>query len=194
MNSKLKLCIILVLGALFIYWSGYRLDGLNAARANSFVPKDSILLDQVEYDWGAVYIFNSMEKPITAISIKEHGFLWVSRASTFFYHNDDPVKTIGGTSIANDNEKAVVMSIIVDDPEVTFLEVGPENYRLRKSVEIGKPITFSWQEHMNWLELYPIALNNEGKILYEYRYAKENITRSEDLKWYPVTALEYRGD
>ncbi|MBB6732700.1 hypothetical protein [Cohnella zeiphila] len=70
--------ILLLLITLFFYLGGYRLDASGAARANSFIPKDSVLLDEVEYPWGKVLIFDSSEKPITALSFKSFGFLWVS--------------------------------------------------------------------------------------------------------------------
>ncbi|SDF80716.1 hypothetical protein SAMN04488542_11798 [Fontibacillus panacisegetis] len=185
-NRLVLLVIAALLVVVCIYWGGYRINGLSAARANSFVPKDSILLDQVDYNWGSVYIFNSNEKPITAISNKKLGFLWVSRASTFFFHNNDPVKTIGGTTIADEEEQATVFSVIVNDPEVTLLEVGPEGERQRKNVVLGEPITFSWNKTINWFDLTPNALNQEGKLLYEYRFAEPNFTKLDELKWYPI--------
>lgn len=42
--------VIITLTVVFGYVSGYRFDGLSAARANGFVPQDSILLDQVDYN------------------------------------------------------------------------------------------------------------------------------------------------
>lgn len=71
MKSKILSTLIpVLLVCSLIYFMGFRLDGLTAARANSFVPKDSILQDQVDYKWGTVYIFDSPEKPMTAISMK----------------------------------------------------------------------------------------------------------------------------
>ncbi|MFD1177826.1 hypothetical protein ACFQ3W_16170 [Paenibacillus puldeungensis] len=109
-NRLIPLVIIAFLVLVSIYWGGYRTNGLSAARANSFVPKDAILLDQVDYNWGKVYIFNSKEKSVTAISNKKFSFLWVSRASTYFFHNSDPVKTIGGVTIAEEEEQATVFN------------------------------------------------------------------------------------
>lgn len=62
--------VIILVAVIFGYLDGFRFDGLSAARANSFVPKDSTKLDEVKYSWGNVYIFDSPEKPITAISKK----------------------------------------------------------------------------------------------------------------------------
>ncbi|WP_262681494.1 hypothetical protein [Paenibacillus sp. J5C2022] len=131
-------------------------------------------------------IFDSEEKPITVISIRKFGFLWVSRMSVYYYHNDDSIKTIGGISLNNEKEKATVFSVMVNEPQVTYIEAGPELKRLKKEVQLGKSITFSWEETINWNVLNAIAFNSEGKPLYEYRYAKSNFIRFEDLKWYPI--------
>ena len=187
MKSKILSTLIpVLLVCSFIYFMGFRLDGLTAARANSFVPKDSILQDQVDYKWGTVYIFDSPEKPMTAISMKKLGFLWISDTSVYFLRNEDPIRTIGGVSLANVKEKATVFSVIVEDPEVAYIEAGTESHREQKQVILGEPITFSWDVPIHWNDLNPKALNGEGEVIYEYRYAKSNIIRLEDLKWYPV--------
>jgi hypothetical protein len=172
--------IILIVG----FWSGYRLDGLGAARANSFVPKDAKLIDHIDYDWGGVYIFDSPKKPITAISIKKYGLFWSSKISVYYYHNDDPIKTIGGVSLANPREQATVVCVLVNDPDVSYLEVGPQGSRLRKEASIDKPITFSWDAPYLWNELNPQAFNKNGELIYEYRYARTNFIKAEDLRWY----------
>lgn len=179
-------CLVLV--SLSLYWGGYRTNGLNAARANSFVPKDAILVDQVNYDWGNVYIFNSKEKYVTAISNKKCGFLWLSRYSTYVFHNSDtdPVRTVGGVTVADGDERATVYTAVVTDPEVAWLEVGPEGYKQRKNVVLRETMTFSWETSLNWLELKPKALNEEGKVLYEYTFARPNYTDINELRWYPV--------
>jgi len=185
-NKIISFFIISIIVLSFIFFSGYRLDSLSAAKANSFIPKDSIVLDQVDYNWGSVLIFNSSEKPITAISLRKLGFLWVSRTSVYYFQNMDPIKTIGGVTLANENERATVMSIIVDDPIVTSLEIGPESQRQSKQVILGQPITFSWNESIDWKDLNPKALDNEGRVRYEYRYAQSNFIRADNLRWYPV--------
>lgn len=185
-NRLITLSVIFLLIIVFGYLNGYRFDGLSAARANGFVPQDSILMDQVDYNWGSVYIFDSKEKPITAISFKKVGFFWVSKVSIYYFHSEDPIKTIGGISLGNEREKATVISVVVNDPNVSYLEVGPEKDKQKKEVTLGKPITFSWYTPFQWNDLDPRAFSKEGKLLYEYRYAKSNYIKIEDLKWYPT--------
>ncbi|TXK72251.1 hypothetical protein [Paenibacillus sp. N3.4] len=191
MMTKRRLAVaasVILLITLFFYLVGYKLDALSAARANSFVPKDSVLLDEVDYPWGKVLIFDSLEKPITAISFKSFGFLWVSRTSTYYFHNDDSIETIGGVLYSDDKGRSTtVISVLLNDPQISYLEIGPEGNRLRKKAALNVPITFSWDKSFPWNDFNAKAFNEDGKILYEYRYAKTNYTRSEDLKWYPVS-------
>jgi len=183
-KTIIPIVFVVVIIAFVGWWSGYRFDGLSAARANSFVPKNAKLIDQIDYDWGGVYIFDSPEKPITAISIKNYGLLWSSKTSVYYYHNDDTIKTIGGVSLANPREKATVISVLVKDPEVSYLEIGPQGSRLRKKATLDKPITFSWNVPYQWNELTPKAFNKNGELISEYRFPQTNTFKTEDLRWY----------
>jgi hypothetical protein len=188
-KTRIGVASVIILITLFFYLGGYKLDALSAARTNSFVPKDSVLLDEVDYPWGKVFLFDSPEKPITVISFKSFGFLWVSRMSTYYFHNDDPIKTIGGVSYSDDKSRATtIISVLLNDPQISYLEIGPEGNRLRKQAALNVPITFSWDKSFPWNDFNAKAIDEEGKVLYEYRYAKSNYTRSEDLKWYPFSA------
>jgi len=187
--------ILLLLITLFFYLGGYKLDALGAARANSFVPKDSVLLDEVDYPWGKVLIFDSSEKPITAISFKSFGLLWISRTSTYYFHNDDPIKTIGGVIYSDDKGRAAtVLSVLLNDPQISYLEAGPDGNRFRKKAELNVPITFYWDKSFPWNDFNAKAFNENGKVLYEYRYPETNYIRSEDLKWYPVSVKSTQRD
>lgn len=178
------LIIFLIIG--FGYMGGYRFDALSAARANSFVSKDSILIDEVDYSWGRFYIFDSPEKkPVTVITLKSYRYLWSSRIVINHDHRDDRIITIGGGTL--NNPDATVISIIVDDPDVSYLEVGPESNRVKREVDLGKPMTFSWDIPVQLNFLYPKAFNKSGELLYEYRYpTNTHYIRQEDLRWYSV--------
>ncbi|WP_042202228.1 hypothetical protein [Paenibacillus camerounensis] len=187
MKSKVQTLIFIIIILLFVgYLSGYRLTGLSAARANSFVPKDSVLLDTVDYSWGSIYIFDSPEKPVSAISTKTLGLMWSSRLSAYHYHSDDPVQTIGGVSYGDSGEEATVLSVLINDPEVSYIEAGPEGNRTKKEARIGEPLTFSWDEAFQLDRLSPQAFNNNGELLYEYKYPVQTIIDPSKLKWYPV--------
>ncbi|OPA78702.1 hypothetical protein BVG16_12665 [Paenibacillus selenitireducens] len=186
-KSRITLVVLIIFLITGIgYMNGYRFNALSAAKANSFVPKDSILIDEVDYSWGRFYIFDSPEKPVTAITLQSYRFLWSSRMSVYHYHRDDRIITIGGGTLNNPKEKATVISIIVDDPDVSYLEVGPESNRVKRGVNLGKPMTFAWDVAVQLNFLYPKAFNKNGELLYEYRYPKTNYIRQEDLRWYSV--------
>jgi hypothetical protein len=187
---KLRVACGIVLIFLIFYLGEYKLDALSAASANTFVPEDSVLLDEVEYPWGKVMIFDSHEKPMTVICFKIFGFLWVSGSSTYYYHNDDPIKTIGGVSYSDDKGRAAtVFSVMLNDPQISYLEIGPAGNRLSKKATLNVPITFNWNKSYPWNDFNAKAFNEDGKVLYEYRYAQSNYIRSEDLKWYPTSAI-----
>ncbi|WP_274651193.1 hypothetical protein [Paenibacillus humicola] len=177
----------LLLAAVLFFAGGYKFDALSAARANSFVPSDSVLLDKVDYPWGKVFIFDSPEKPITVLSFKSFGFIWHSSMSTYNYHHDDPIQTVGEISYSDDKGRdTTVISIRVTDAQVSYLEIGPEGNRLRKEAVLHAPITFSWDRSFPWNDFNAKAFTKDGKVLYEYRYANSNVIRSEDFKWYPI--------
>ncbi|MBJ6361742.1 hypothetical protein ACFOQM_10620 [Paenibacillus sp. GCM10012307] len=187
---KLSIAIYMMVILSFVaYMLGYRLDGLSAARANAFVPKNSVLLDEVKFSWGGVYIFDSSEKPVTAISIKKYGLLWSSNTSVWHYNYDDPIKTIGSISLNNAREKATVISVLVNDSNISYIEAGPEGNRINKQTQSREPITLSWDEAVQVDRLSPKAFDKNGKLLYEYRYKETNFIRHEDLRWYPVTDI-----
>lgn len=176
-------------------FSPYKLNALSAARANPFVPEDSILLDKVDYPWGKVFIFDSSEKPVTAISFKYLGFLWFSGMSTYYFHNNDSVKTIGQLSYSDDKgHAATVLSVLSSEPAISYIEVGPDGNRLRKKAQLNEPITFYWDKSFPWNDFDAKAFDENGKVLYEYGYPEANYIRSEDLKWYPVSAKDSQGD
>lgn len=79
-----------------------------------------------------------------------------------------------------------MISILVNDSNVAYIEAGPEGSRVKEQAEIGEPITLSWENAVQIDRLYPKAFDKNGKMLYEYRYAKTNHIRLEDLKWHPI--------
>ncbi|UKS28000.1 hypothetical protein LOZ80_03385 [Paenibacillus sp. HWE-109] len=105
----------------------------------------------------------------------------------YYFNNDDSIKTIGGVLYSDDKGRvATVISVLLSDQKISFLEIGPDGNRIRKKAELNTPITFSWDKSFPWNDFNAKALNEDGKVLYEYRYAKSNYIRHEDLKWYPI--------
>lgn len=69
-TTSLSIIALVILVTLFMGVNGYRLSGEAAARANPYVEKTARLIDQVDYSWGAVYMFQNDEHPVTAVSRK----------------------------------------------------------------------------------------------------------------------------
>ena len=187
MKKSLRFAGSIFIIVFLLYLGGYRFDSMDAVKANSQIPKGAQLLDQVNFKWGNIYIFDTEDKPMTVISLKKLGWFWVSNTSVFHYRNQDPVRTIGGATFADKNNSASVISIIVYDPDVAYIEAGPENDRLRQEVTLEMPLTFWWEYSIKWSDLAPKAYDSEGNVLYEYRYPETNHTNQEDLKWYHVS-------
>lgn len=182
-KNKLKIMgviSILVLGFLFI--TGYRLTGIQAAKAHFEIGRDAQLLGYERYDWGNIYIFNTSKGYRTAIS-QRLGFLWRAKNAFYTYENSDLIKTIGGGS----NEKATLYALEVTDEKVAYIEIGTGIDRIRKNVSDASPIIFSWNKSISWNDFNGIAYSKDGEQIYEYRYPKDtNYLNHQDLRWYPI--------
>lgn len=180
--------LVLTLIFLIVYGCGYRLNSLSAAKANSLIGKDITLIDEAKFNWGNILILKTQEKAITAVCYKEYGILWRSNFSTHCYNHNDSIQTIGGINFVDDKgRQATVYTIIVNDPNVKYIEIGSDENLQRKEVVLNKPITFSWPFQMN-VSSIPMAYGNNSELLYEYRYKEPNYTNPEDLRWYSVKA------
>ncbi|MCT4544477.1 MAG: hypothetical protein N4A63_13100 [Vallitalea sp.] len=68
-----SIVVILVLGAI-LHLLGYRISGLEAAKAHFAVGKNPEYIDEIDYNWGRVYLFHTDQGPRTVIS-KRYGIL-----------------------------------------------------------------------------------------------------------------------
>lgn len=186
--GKILGIVILILTLIFSigYWSGFRLNSLSAAKANPYVGKELTLIDEVKFNWGCILILKTPEKPITAVCYKENGILWRSNFSLYYYNNNDNIQTIGGINVNDKERQASVLTILVKDPKVKYIEISTDENAQKKEVILNKPITFSWPIEMNILNMKPKAYGDNTELLYEYRYKQSNYTNPQDLKWYSV--------
>ena len=87
LDKKTSQAIILVLIFTVIpllYSSGYRLSAYQAAENHFGVKgKDPQLFDEVELNWGTVFLFDTDEVPHTVLSHKTFGFLWFTRITYY---------------------------------------------------------------------------------------------------------------
>lgn len=192
--------IIFFLGVvvLILFFSGYRLSGLDAAKAhlsglyatkaNFDVENHAEPFGEIDMGWGKVYLFNTVNGPRT-VGCYKTGVLWRCPVSIWFYnYSTEAVQTVGWMSWTNgENEQVTVMAVQTIDPRVSFIETGQPSERIQKNISIGTPTIFNWSNAMSGYSLNPVALAPDGHILYEYRYPKNTTAhRSEDYRWYPV--------
>ena len=186
-RNNLKMIILVIVGILVIaYASGYRLSPLNAAKSHFDVGRSAKLLGEVDYGWSIVYFMDTDEGTKTVIAVKSIG-LWRAPVATYCLPTEGQINTIGSINYHDDNGQITAFAVQVTEPDVAYIEIGPENHRIKKSVESDNLLIFSWEEAIRFNDLNPIALSADGQLLYEYRYATDtNVIKLEDLKWYRI--------
>ncbi|WP_143003154.1 hypothetical protein [Alkaliphilus peptidifermentans] len=182
-HTILKITFILLFIMVVSYILGYRLTGLQAAKAHFSVGKDPKYIDEVKYDWGTVYLFDTDEGPRTVIS-ERYIFMWVARTGFHMMGNSDQISVIGW----GNNENCTVYAVKILDDKVSYIEMGKGEYRIRKYKDENNQMLFSWDIQVPWQDLNGIAYNSDGKELYLYKLRQENpnTIRMDQLKWYPI--------
>lgn len=184
--TLITIVLLIALGILFSYLSGYRFSPYEAAMAHFDMDKSATEFGDVNFQLSRVYLFNTSNGPRTAIATKE-GLLWRAPAAVRFSKSSDQIKTVGWMSYNGRQGHVMVFAVETEDPTVAYIQAGPTTDRIKKEISAKEPVIFSWNKEIDINNLNPIALSKDGKILYEYRYPKNTTSvSSEDLKWYPV--------
>jgi hypothetical protein len=182
---------LLIVTALGLFASGYRLTAESAAKANSFIGDSQLVLKTDSYI-GEVFVFKKSNYFITAAPQKR-AFLWVSRVSfstEYVDNKNDLVRLIGGFNISSETQNGAVMIVQSHDNRVAYIEAGAGVNKKREYGNQNGIFIFSWSQLNN--QLYnsePTAYSNSGDKLYIYSYPKQtpNYTDEKELRWYPVT-------
>jgi hypothetical protein len=182
--------IFVIILAAVLFYNGYRLTPLDAAKANPYVEENSVPLEEVNLGWGKVYLF-SIGKEFRTVMVLRDGFLWRAPYSAYFNQtSSDKINIVGSMNYYNKKDQVTVLFVETSDPNIAFVEIGPSNDRINKEIKVGTPIIFSWNRVIQTNELKPIALSKEGIPLYEYRYPKNKKVTDQIIsngpKWYPV--------
>lgn len=187
LRNQLKVVFLIVACVSVIaYAAGYRLSPLDAAKAHFDVGQDARLLGEVDFGWSKVYFLDTDDGPKSVIAVKSL-VLWRAPVATYANHTENPINTVGSLNYRDNKGQLTTFAVKVTDPDIEYIEIGPETHRIKKAVEDDKLIIFSWEEAINHNDLNPVALSADGQILYEYRYANNtNIIKLEDLKWYRI--------
>lgn len=195
-TKKVVILFIIILCIIGWYYcisfiGGTRFTAIAAAKAQSSVGKDAIVFDQLDLPWGKIFLLETPNGERTAV-VRKKGLFWVSSAVTTFDHANasDPVRTVGWLNYqytgVTPPESIALIAVITNDPQVALIEVGEGTDRVKKQIEPNKPLLVWWPKTFIGSSLKPIALSSEGKPLYEYRFAQENVTDTTTLKWYPI--------
>lgn len=189
-NKKVIALIVFVIIVVISFLSSdYRLTPLAAAKVHSDVGKNQVLLGDVDLGWGKVYIFDT-DIGLRTVTSTKTSFLWRAPVAVRIEESEDAIKTVGWMSYTNEKGQQVTVLVVeVNDPQVAYIEAGPEDNRVRKEITKGGPTIFSWNKSIQANNgLNAIALSADGSTLYEYRYPKNtNVFRTEDFKWYPAS-------
>lgn len=175
----------------FLFLSGYRFSGLEAAKAHFAVGKDAEPFGEVDMGWGKVYLLDTSDGPRT-VGCYRTGILWRCPVGVEFYNDStDAVQNVGWMSWTNKGEEQItVLAVRTTDPRVAYIEAGEPSERIRKNISIDIAVIFNWSKAMFGWALEPVALDSEGHILYEYRLPKnathEIIGYGYNRRWYPA--------
>lgn len=188
-----KIIVILVLILLllipFYFISGYRFTPMQATKSSQFIKGDFKVFGEVDRDWAIVYLLETQDGIKTATAVKR-GIMWRCPSVTYFYDDiimNDKVKTVGWESLIEKNRQITVFAVQTTDPDVKFIEAGPDSERQRKDIDLNETIIFVWEKAAT--DLNAIAYNQDNKQLYKYEYNPEhlNFTDQTDLRWYQAS-------
>lgn len=90
-------------------------------------------------------------------------------------------------SFTSENDEITFLSVISNDEEVAYIEVGIEPNIERKEINKGERVSFlfPFSEQIDYLN--PTAFDKDGKRLYYYGFPKDtNVIKTEDYKWHKI--------
>ncbi|WP_223492091.1 hypothetical protein [Sutcliffiella horikoshii] len=187
MMKILKVIIPLLLIILLLaFLSGYRFTALSAAKSHAFLTKDAELMDQYEIGSTDVFLFKSdVEQEYRTVLTQKSGVFFSSRASMYIPYSTDEIQTVGGASFNYEKDAGSFISVVSNDEEVAYIEVGVEPNIERKEIKKGERISFlfPFSEQIDFLN--PTAYDKDGNELYYHGYPRDtNVFKHEEFKWH----------
>jgi hypothetical protein len=182
---------IIVLCVLYIYISfaaGYRLSPMQAAKANDDILGDAELIEEIDLGWGKCYLFQTPDQFLVADCEKD-GLLWRCPLTSHGDRRaDDGLATLAYFGWAKaENKVFTIFAIENTDPQVAYIEAGPGLERSRQAATLDTIVVFQWTyTRISVRDLAAHALDAEGRVIYEYRYADRGRADNRVLLWYPV--------
>lgn len=171
--------------------SGIRLTPLQASRANGFVDDDAKLLKEIKVGGNFLHIYyNPLEKLYRTTFTKQVGIFYRSNSSTSYYpHEEDMVRTLGGSNIPTKEGYESVLYIVSKDPQVTEILIidSDGNYVSRQPVKSGEPVIvqYKYPNGENASDYKIVALNKDFDVVYYYGYQLNyNQFSDDEYKWH----------
>ena len=182
-------CIVgLVLITSIAYTQGVRFSAEQAAGTSRYVDEQSTLLGQVGVGAYKVFFYENEDKYRTILTRESFG-LWKNSSSSWANKTEDQVKLVGWSSMGEGRNGQGVTAIPVQslDPQVAYIEMGPQKERQRLDLAVGETAIFAWDSPIRWNDLNGIAYSGDGKPLYKLGYdTSKNPIRTDELRWLAV--------
>ena len=175
--------------------SGLRFSPTHAARAHFAVPDEAVLVDEVDLAWGKVSLFEGADTFHAVGSYRAVGLWRAPVRSSGAIRAQDAVQTLAFFGWAASIDRQVtVLAVRTSDPRVVAIEARSKDSPTRQSVTPGELTVFHWPEAgIFTTRPYAVALDSEGRVLYEYRYRLPNILVDDELRWYPIDTVANAG-
>ena len=163
---------------------GYRFTPLAAAKANSFVTNDYELVGQYKNDSSIFYLFKSDEKhQYRTVFVNRNYLTFRSNHSTALPYSKDPLQTIGGMSIYDQDKAATVFIVQSFDEAVDSIQIDSGFGMEKKDIHKDEIVHFLLPIAKQIDQLNAIAYDEQGHELYYYGYEKNTIN---NLKWHKI--------
>ena len=163
--------------------TGYRFTALSAAKSNSFITKDYKVIEKYNTGSPEIFLFKSdIKKAYRTVLSEKSGLLYRSSFSTYIPYSADKLQTIGGMSFTSENDEITFLSVISNDDEVAYIEVGIGPNIEKKEINKGERVSFlfPFSEQIDFLN--PTAFDKDGKKLYYYGFPKDtNVIKARRL-------------
>jgi hypothetical protein len=186
----LKKWFLIIVVSFVILWmffiSGYRFTPLSAAKNNAFVEKDAEMIAEYKLGSSFIYLFKSeQEKMYRTVLTAKSGVFYKSSLSVYIPFRSDAIQTVGSISFTTEDDEGTFLSIISEDENVAYIEIGKGSNLQRKQIKKGQRISFLFTKSEQIDFLSPTAFDKDGKKLYYYGLPEgSNFTNQEDLRWH----------
>jgi len=171
--------------------SGIRLTPLQASRANGFVDDDAKLLKEIKVGENFLHIYYNPGEKLYRTTFTEHvGVFYRSNSSTRYYpHEEDMVRTLGGSNTLTKEGYESVLYIVSKDPQVTEILIidSDGNYVSRQPAKSGEPVIvqYKYPTGENASNYKIVALNKDLDVAYYYGYQLNyNQFSDDEYKWH----------